>query len=90
MDAKDSKTTMHLNLVFTSQDGREVHFKVKKTTPFKRMMEAYYAKVGATEKDAFRFLHDGERIHKYQTPADVNVEDGDEIHVMLTVDGGSW
>mmetsp|Transcript_7306 Transcript_7306/g.10274 ORF Transcript_7306/g.10274 Transcript_7306/m.10274 type:complete len:91 (+) Transcript_7306:77-349(+) len=90
MDAKDSKTTMHLNLVFTSQDGREVHFKVKKTTPFKRMMEAYYAKVGATEQDAFRFLLDGERIHKYQTPADVNMEDGDEIYVVLEQVGGSW
>ena len=35
-----------MNIVVKGQDGEEVHFKVKKTTPFKKIMDAYCTKRG--------------------------------------------
>ncbi|GAB5355492.1 hypothetical protein AAMO2058_000210200 [Amorphochlora amoebiformis] len=85
-DGKDSKPE-HLNLKVKSQDGNEVFFKVKKTTSFKRLMEAYCQKVGASS-DAVRFLFDGDRISPEKTPADLGMEDEDEIDAMVQQTGG--
>nr|AAP34642.1 small ubiquitin-like modifier [Bigelowiella natans] len=88
-ETKDQKPNEHLNLKVKSQDGNEVFFKVKKTTPFKRLMEAYCQKVGA-EKSSVRFLFDGDRISGDQTPADLDMQDEDEIDAMVQQTGGSW
>ena len=53
-----------------SQDGNEVYFKVKHTTPFLKIMTAYCKKVGV-EADTVRFLFDGTRIRPDQTPEEV-------------------
>jgi small ubiquitin-related modifier len=49
-----------------------VFFKVKKTTQFKKVFDAYYARVGKA-KGTIRFVLDGKRINETQTPADVRV-----------------
>lgn len=71
-----------------SQDGNEVYFKVKRTTEFRKVMNAYCKKVGA-DPDSVRFLFDGVRIRPEQTPADLNMEDEDEIDAMIQQTGGS-
>ena len=52
------------------QDGSETHFKIRKSTAFKKLMDAYCDRVG---KDAgsLRFLYDGTRILEDNTPKDV-------------------
>uniref|UniRef100_A0A7S2TZU2 Ubiquitin-like domain-containing protein n=1 Tax=Lotharella oceanica TaxID=641309 RepID=A0A7S2TZU2_9EUKA len=87
-ETKDTKPE-HLNLKVKSQDGNEVFFKVKKTTSFKRLMEAYCAKVGA-DKNSVRFLFDGERIDADSTPADLGMENEDEIDAMVQQTGGFY
>eukprot|EP00472_Partenskyella_glossopodia_P014636 CAMPEP_0197523734 /NCGR_PEP_ID=MMETSP1318-20131121/8608_1 /TAXON_ID=552666 /ORGANISM="Partenskyella glossopodia, Strain RCC365" /LENGTH=89 /DNA_ID=CAMNT_0043076523 /DNA_START=47 /DNA_END=316 /DNA_ORIENTATION=+ len=87
-ETKDQKP-QHLNLKVKSQDGNEVFFKVKKSTSFKRLMEAYCSKVGA-EFGSVRFLFDGERIDPDKTPAHLNMEDEDEIDAMVQQTGGSF
>mmetsp|Transcript_1100 Transcript_1100/g.1531 ORF Transcript_1100/g.1531 Transcript_1100/m.1531 type:complete len:93 (-) Transcript_1100:208-486(-) len=90
-ETKDAKpeNPEHLNLKVKSQDGNEVFFKVKKTTTFKRVMEAYCGKVGA-DMGAVRFLFDGNRISPEQTPADLGMEDEDEIDAMVQQTGGGF
>eukprot|EP00959_Pyramimonas_sp_CCMP1952_P430414 9014726-Pyramimonas_sp.AAC.1 len=49
------------------QDGNEVFFKVKKTTPLRKLMDAYCKRQGVAEKDVV-FLFDGSRLKEDQTP----------------------
>jgi len=84
---KDDKSSDHLNLKVKSQDGNEIYFKVKKTTQFRKVMTAYCRKVGA-DQDSVRFLFDGTRIRPDQTPAELEMEDEDEIDAMVSQTGG--
>jgi small ubiquitin-related modifier len=77
----------HLSLKVKSQDGNEVYFKVKKTTTFSKVMNAYCKKVGA-DMSSVRFLFDGQRLREEQTPADLDMEDEDEIDAMVAQTGG--
>lgn len=77
----------HLNLKVKSQDGNEVYFKVKRTTQFSKVMMAYCKKVGQ-DVESVRFLFDGQRLRPDQTPADLDMEDEDEIHAMVQQTGG--
>lgn len=78
----------HLSLKVKSQDGNEVYFKVKRTTTFAKVMNAYCKKVGA-DQDQVRFLFDGQRLRPEQTPQDLEMEDEDEIDAMVQQTGGS-
>jgi len=78
----------HLSLKVKSQDGNEVYFKVKKTTSFAKVMNAYCKKVGA-DPEQVRFLFDGQRLRSEQTPQDLDMEDEDEIDAMVQQTGGS-
>jgi len=84
---KDDKSAEHLNIKVKSQDGNEIYFKVKKTTQFRKVIQAYCKKVGS-EPDSVRFLFDGQRIRPDQTPAELNMEDEDEIDAMVSQTGG--
>jgi len=77
----------HLSLKVKSPEGNEVYFKVKKTTTFSKVMHAYCKKVGA-EIENLRFLFDGQRLRPEQTPADLDMEDEDEIDAMVQQTGG--
>ena len=83
-DEDDSAT---LTVKVTDQQGGTTHFKVKKTTKFGKIFKAYSKKKGISES-AMRFLMDGERINKEDTPKMLEMEDGDEINVMLQQEGG--
>ena len=76
-----------MNIVVKGQDGEEVHFKVKKTTPFKKIMDAYCTKRGLS-REYVRFMIDGVRIQDSDTPKMKEMEDGDQIDCMMEQEGG--
>ena len=61
-------------------EGDEVFFKVKTTTKLQKIFDAY-AMARYPGRD-LRFLLDGKRLNGNQTPADVDMEDGDQIDVF--------
>jgi small ubiquitin-related modifier len=78
----------HINLKVKAQDGSTVYFKVKKTTQLRKLMDAYCKRQGK-DMAQVRFLFDGERILEDHTPADLQMEDEDEIDVMVAQTGGA-
>jgi small ubiquitin-related modifier len=79
--AGDSKPSgEQLSLKVKGQDGNEVYFKVKRTTQFSKIMNAYCKKIGA-ESDSVRFLFDGNRLRADQTPGDLEMEDEGNINI---------
>lgn len=54
------------------QDGSVVHFKIKKNTPLRKLMNAYCERQGF-QKNAIRFMFDGNPIDENQTPLDVSL-----------------
>jgi small ubiquitin-related modifier len=83
----EAKTTTHLNLKVKAQDGTEIFFKVKPTTKFGKLMDAYCGRVGV-DATSVRFLFDGERLTREQTPGELDMEDEDEIDAMIQQVGG--
>ena len=71
-----------LNLRVVSQDGSELFFKMKKTIPMSKLMNAYCQRQGVN-LNAVRFIFDGSRLNSSQTPEDLEMEDGDVIDVMM-------
>ena len=69
-------------------EGKEVVFKLKMGTALKKLMEAYCQREGLPF-DGVRFLYDGERLLPTQTPAELGMEDGDEIDALVEQTGGS-
>ena len=65
----------------------EIVFKIKKTTPLKKLMSAYCARQTISFESVV-FLYDGNRIQAEQTPDDLGMEDNDEIDVMMHQVGG--
>jgi hypothetical protein len=53
-----------------SQDGNEIFFKIKKSTPFRKLMDAYCKRQG-TDENGILFLVDGKRLRPEQTPDEV-------------------
>ncbi|KAI9634428.1 ubiquitin-related domain-containing protein [Dioszegia hungarica] len=82
--AEDSNA---LNIKIVSTDGNEVFFKIKKTTKLNKLKAAYAERVGA-DAQTIRLLFDGNRILDDQTAADLDIEDGDAIEVLLEQVGG--
>lgn len=82
------KPETHINLK-VSDGSSEIFFKIKKTTPLRRLMEAF-AKRQGKEMDSLRFLYDGIRIQADQTPEDLDMEDNDIIEAHREQIGGSF
>lgn len=83
----DVKAETHINLK-VSDGSSEIFFKIKKTTPLKRLMEAF-AKRQGKEIESLRFLYDGVRVLPDQTPEDLDMEDNDIIEAHREQIGGS-
>ena len=69
-DKKDVKEGGHINLKVVTQDGNEIFFKCKATTPLSKLMHAFCQRQGVALASV-RFLFDGTRINEHQTPSDV-------------------
>ena len=75
-----------MELKVVGQDGIEIYFKCKQTTPLKKLMDAFCNHLGIST-NSVRFLYDGNTIHGAQTPAMFGMEDGDVIDSLVEVDG---
>nr|GEV54024.1 small ubiquitin-related modifier 1-like [Tanacetum cinerariifolium] len=64
------------------QEGNEVFFRIKRSTQFKKLMNAYCDRQ-SVEMNSIAFLFDGRRLRADQTPDELEMEDGDEIDAML-------
>jgi len=68
------------------QDGNVVHFKMKKKTALKKLMEAYCARQ-SLQMDQIRFLLDGNRLGENQTPDELEMQDDDVIDALAALGG---
>ena len=78
-----------IHLKVKSNDHEEIFFKIKKVTPLKKLMEKYCERMGLSNLNNVRFLFDGERIVPSNTPAQLNMQNGDEIDVYVEQHGGN-
>ncbi len=67
-----------LNIKVKSADGNEIYFRIKGTTPLKKLMLAYCQRKGVNP-DTVRFLFDGKRLEDNSTPKELLMEDNDAI-----------
>lgn len=96
-DAKDAKPegggegggNEPITIRVKDQNGEETMFKIKKTTRMKKVFATYAARKGV-EATAMRFMLDGENINPESTPADLDLDDDDQIDCFLAQVGGSF
>jgi len=77
----------HINLKVTGSDGSVVHFKIKRNTPLKKLMQAYCDRQGF-QINTIRFMFDGNSVGQDSTPNDLDMEDEDTIEVFQQQTGG--
>ena len=85
-----TETEEIIHLKVKSNDHEEIFFKIKKVTPLKKLMEKYCERMGLSNLNNVRFLFDGERIVPSNTPAQLNMQNGDEIDVYVEQHGGFY
>merc|ERR1712188_358914 len=85
--AGDQAATQHIQLKVKDQQGSEVQFKIKKTTPLRKLMDAYCSRLGL-QASQVRFMVDGERIGPDDTADKLGLEDEDLIDVAMEQTGG--
>ncbi|KAJ7302340.1 ubiquitin-related domain-containing protein [Mycena albidolilacea] len=85
-EAEDVKPKLNLNITF---DGNQITVKVKPNTKFTKIFQAAEQRFGK-EPGTFKFTYDGQRINKEDTPADLEIEDGDQIDCHLEQLGGGF
>lgn len=76
-----------LRLKVVGQNGREVFFKIKSSTPLKKLIDAYCKEMDIPERTC-RFLFDGQRINPDHTAAYLDMGDEDIIDVFVEQEGG--
>ena len=87
MAEASSQSDEKLDLKVSDSHGALTHFKVKKTTKFRKILTAYASKAGIEER-AIRLMVDGERVNLEQCPGDLDMENGDQIDAMVEQQGG--
>ncbi|KAL5962530.1 Small ubiquitin-related modifier 2-A [Taenia solium] len=87
-NAPKEKNNEPINLTVHGQDGSVIHFKIKRTTPFKKLMNAYCQRLGLTLANV-RFTCDGEHVQYEDTPESLDLHDNDTIEVFQTQTGGN-
>ncbi|XP_033631879.1 small ubiquitin-related modifier 2-like [Asterias rubens] len=69
------------------QDNSIIQFKIKKGTPFRKLMTAYCEKQGV-QLDSMRFRFDGNAIGQDDTPNSIDIENDDTIEAYMPQTGG--
>lgn len=85
MDVKKEERPISLRV--QDQQGGQVHFKVKFSTPMRKIFDMYAQKRGVAV-DVLRFMLDGRRIRPEDTAASLDLEDNDQIDCLLEQIGG--
>ncbi|KAG8934706.1 hypothetical protein FRC03_003411 [Tulasnella sp. 419] len=88
IEPKTEDPTAPINVKVVSSNGEEVFFKIKRNTKLMKLQGAYANKVGK-DVNSIRFLYDGNRIAENDTPASLDMEEGDTIDVMVEQVGGA-
>lgn len=76
-----------INLRVFDQGGTEVFFRLKRTTPLRKLMEAYCQRQ-TVSANTVRFLYDGVRVQPEDTPKSLDMEENDAIDVVMQQIGG--
>ncbi|CAL5085967.1 unnamed protein product [Urochloa decumbens] len=82
------KPGVHLTLKVQDTAGRTLERTVRRTEKLQALMDAYYATVSDVTRGTGRFLYDGGRLAGWQTPAELEMEDGDDIDFFTELLGG--
>jgi small ubiquitin-related modifier len=82
---KDKKK---INLKVCDASGNEIFFKIKRTTKFEKLMNAYCKRKGLIP-GSVRFSFDGNRLNPDSTPDDIDIEEQDTIDAMAEQTGGN-
>ena len=85
--AESSQDDTKLDLKVRDGNGAVTHFKVKKSTKFRKILTAYAGKAGINA-DTIRMMVDGQRVNLEQCPGDYDMESGDQIDAMAEQQGG--
>ena len=72
---------------FAPQDGKEVYFKIRRSTPLRKLFGTYCTREGV-DPNSVKFVVDGERLEDTSTPDSLDMENDDIIDVMQTMTGG--
>ncbi|KAJ5578087.1 Ubiquitin-like protein SMT3 [Penicillium hispanicum] len=78
----------HLNIKVTDNNN-EVFFKIKRSTPLKKLMDAFCDRQGK-QMATVRFLFDGTRVRPDDTPDGLDMADGDTLEVHQEQIGGAY
>jgi hypothetical protein len=78
-----------INIKVKDDDGAETTFKLKKTTPLKKLMDAYAQQQGKAPDSLRFFTSEGTRILPTHTPDSLELEDGDLLDAHIQQLGGS-
>jgi|Transcript_73082 small ubiquitin-related modifier len=84
---KTEGDTQQISIKVVNAEGAEVYFKIKRSTPLRKLMDAYCKKQGIN-RTSVRFHFDGRRIEDEKTAEDYEMEDDDVIDAMVEQTGG--
>merc|ERR1719210_2892675 len=85
--SEKDKNNEQLNLKVIGQDGEIVQFKIKRSTPFRKLINAYCDR-SRLSASTVRFMFDGNRINDTDTPKSMDMEEDDTIEVFTQQSGG--
>ena len=83
---EDSENTIHL--VVKSNDQEEIHFRIKRDVPLKKLIDKYCMRIGITNQNSVNFIYDDKKIGINQTANKLKMEDMDVIYVVVPQVGG--
>lgn len=83
-EAGEEKPKLNLTFVFNDLTMR---IQMKSTTAFKKAFDSAYERFKQSAKTV-RFMFEGQRVRETDTPADYDMEDGDQIDVQVEQLGG--
>ena len=70
--------TRKIRLIVKEPEGRKLEFKIKKSTPLRKLMEVYCRPVGLGQQQV-HFMTNGKRILPDDTAAKLGIEHNDTI-----------
>ncbi|KAL3314590.1 Small ubiquitin- modifier 3 [Cichlidogyrus casuarinus] len=88
-DKPTEESPDHINIRVQNQEGSVIHFKIKKTTLLKKLMNAYCTRLGV-KLSSVRFIFDGDTIKDSDTPDALDMHNDDTIEVFQSQTGGKY
>ena len=80
IDKGDNDDT--ITITICSQTMDDLHFKVRKSYPMKKIFDKYCQRMEITEQDTLQFLFDGDVIDYTQTVGQTGLADKDTIEAV--------